>query len=523
MIESEDTASMEYSDNEYAFEDEDYGDSEDEVEDESEENYFSRISKPGSERSRLYSVVAVVVVALLVGAGYYQLYLKDDDDFDPVIIGFDYERAYEDGEYLIADGPRLAGTEQEYRGAEYIKEQFEEAGLSNVHIEDYTVELYEVNRARLNLQAYSPVSPPIDKDYRHLYDFAIMGYSGSTNGNDNFDIVFVGNGTDEAYAQAGDVSGAVALARTDGTLSYTQLYIQAMNHSTGASLIYGDRTNPISRTSAVKDEDGEGVKPISSEYNNNELIPHMMLSIAVGEEIKSRNEDYNGLGESCELNINVDVTIEDRVTKVVVGDIVGTKRPEDLVIMGAHHDTVYTGEGGSDNTAGTCCIIETARQLATYRPKRTIRMMTFGAEEEGLFGSKAYVLNHSQEIEDHCIFMTNFDMTCLNVTEDGKNNSFPVNANSEKRKKEIEKMGNEFFRRNPELAEKYTFRAGTMENYPYSDFYHFGVHDSDFAAGWGTNAPGYHSPGDKLEYTNPESWQIASRIMGSYTLYLANK
>ena len=291
MIESEDTASMEYSDNEYAFEDEDYGDSEDEVEDESEENYFSRISKPGSERSRLYSVVAVVVVALLVGAGYYQLYLKDDDDFDPVIIGFDYERAYEDGEYLIADGPRLAGTEQEYRGAEYIKEQFEEAGLSNVHIEDYTVELYEVNRARLNLQAYSPVSPPIDKDYRHLYDFAIMGYSGSTNGNDNFDIVFVGNGTDEAYAQAGDVSGAVALARTDGTLSYTQLYIQAMNHSTGASLIYGDRTNPISRTSAVKDEDGEGVKPISSEYNNNELIPHMMLSIAVGEEIKSRNDD----------------------------------------------------------------------------------------------------------------------------------------------------------------------------------------------------------------------------------------
>ena len=522
MIESEDTGSMEYSDEEYACEDEGYTDLEGELEDGSEENYFSRMLKLKNERSRLYSVIAVVFVVLLVGAVYYQVYLKDDDDFDPTIIGFDHLRAYEDGEYLIADGPRLAGTSQEHRGAEYIRDQFEEAGLSNAHIENYTMELYEVNGASLNLRAYSPTSPLINKNYRHLYDFAVMGYSGSTSGNDNFDIVFVGNGTDDAYAQAGDVSGAVALARTDGSLGYTQLYIQAMNHSAGASIIYGDRANPISRTSAVADEDGEGVKPISSEYDNNELIPHMMVSIAAGDEIKSRNENYSGLGESCELNINVDVTIEDRIAKVVVGDIVGTDKPEDFVVMGAHHDTVYTGEGGADNTVGTCGIIETARQLAQYKPKRTIRMMTFGAEEEGLFGSKAYVLNHSEEIEKHCVFMTNFDMISLNVTEDGKNNSFPVNANSEKRKKEIEKIGNEFFKRNPELAEKYTFRVGTMENYPYSDFYHFGLR-ADFAAGWGTNAPGYHSPGDKLEYTNPESWQIAGRIMGSYTLYLANK
>jgi len=518
-----DVETMDYSDDDDVSEDE-YPEGTDGWEDdEPEEGVLSRVFGIGGDRRSVVTILAVVLVVLLVSLGFYQVYLKEDDEFDPVIIDFDYQRAYEDGLYLIDEGPRLAGTSQEHRGAEYIRDQFEEAGLSNAHIEDYTVELYEVNTARLNIRAYSPTSPLINENYQHLYDFAIMGYSGSTSGTDNFDIVFVGNGTNEAYAQAGDVSGSAVLARTDGTLSYTQLYIQAMNYSAGASLIYGDRAHPISRTSSVWDEDGEGVKPISEEYDHNELIPHMMLSIEVGDEIKSRNENYSGVGESCELNINVDVTIEDRTTMVVVGDILGTEKPEDLIIMGAHHDTVYTGEGGADNTAGTCGIIETARQLAQYRPKRTIRMMTFGAEEEGLFGSKAYVLNHSQEIEDHCIFMTNFDMTCLNVTEDGKNNSFPVNANSEKRRDEIEKMGNEFFRRNPELAEKYTFRAGTMENYPYSDFYHFAYHGSDFAAGWGANAPGYHSPGDKLEYTNPESWQIAGRIMGSYTLYLANK
>ena len=129
----------------------------------------------------------------------------------------------------------------------------------------------------------------------------------------------------------------------------------------------------------------------------------------------------------------------------------------------------------------------------------------------------------SVSTEEHCIFMTNFDMTCMNVTADGKSNNFPLSVNTEKRKEEVEKMGNEFFRRNPELDEKYNFSVGLMENYPYSDFYHFGYHGSDFAACWGQNAPGYHTPGDELRFTNPESWQVPGRIMGSYTLYLANK
>ncbi|MCK4614970.1 MAG: M28 family peptidase [Thermoplasmata archaeon] len=493
------------------------------MDDGGEMSHFSRMKTFGNKNPRLTILLAVVLVVIIVGAGFYYVVLRNEEDFDPTIIEFDWQRAYADGQYLIRDGPRLAGTEEEYRAAEYIAREFIAAGLSNVRIENYTVGLYEVDHASLNLQALSLELGYIYKDYRHLYEFAVMGYSGSTNDEEGFDIVFVGNGTDEAYAEAGDVSGKAVLVRTDRTLSYTQLYIQAMNHSAGASIIYGDRARSISRTSALPDEENGGLKPITDEYPNDQLIPHMMVSPEVGEEIKSWNENSTGLTEHCQLNIDFDVSIEDRITKVVIGEIIGKEKPKDFVVMGAHHDTVYTGEGGADNTVGTCCIIETARQLAHYKPKRTIKMMTFGAEEEGLLGSKAYVLNHSEEIEKHCIFMTNFDMTCLNVTEDGKNNTFPVNANSERRRKEIEKVGKEFFKQNPELDEKYNFSAGIMENYPYSDFFHFGYHGSDFAAGWGQNSPGYHTPGDKLEYTNPESWQIAGRIMGSYTLWLADE
>jgi len=488
-----------------------------------EEGRFAALFDREGSHFRKIVVGVVVLIVLIAGITVYALVLKEDSETEIIIIDYDWERAYSDGEYLVADGPRLAGTQNEYRGAEYIAEQFAEAGLTNAHIEDYTETLYEVNDASLNLRAFSLEKGAINKYFQHMYKFVVLGYSGSTQGEDSYEIIFVGNGTDDSYSQAGDVSGKAVLVKTDGTLSYTQLYQQAMNHSAGANIIYGDRHSPISKTSVLRDPENGGAIPITDEYGQNQLIPHMMVGINTGDEIKSWEENCSGTGEYCELRIDFDVTIEDRITKVVVGEIPGTQKPEEFIVMGAHHDTVYCGEGGADNTVGTCGIIETARQLAKHRPKRTIKMMTFGAEEEGLFGSKAYVLNHSQEIEEHCIFMTNFDMTGMNVTADGRNNTFPVNANSEKRKNEIQKVADEFFRQNPNLDEKYNISVGTMENYPHSDFFHFADHGADFAAGWGQNAPGYHTPGDKLEFRNPESWQVPGRIMGSYTLWLANQ
>lgn len=502
--------------------DDDVDDFDDDFDDFDEEETDDAWASFREDRSKK-AIIAVVVAILVLSTAFYTLTRNDDDDVEIIIIDYDWERAYADGEALVSNGPRLAGTDGEYQGAEYIAGQFALANLSNVHIENFTVTLYEVNDASLHIQGYSNSKGAINKNYQHTVKFVVLGYSGSTTGEDDFEIAFVGNGTDEAYAEAGNVQGMAVLAKTDGTLSYTQLYRQAINHSAGANIIYGDRYLPISKTAALKDEVNGGAIPITDVVDENDLIPHMMVSMGTGAEIKSWAENSTGALEYCELNIDFDITIEDRITKVVVGDIPGTGGTDEFLVMGAHHDTVYCGEGGADNTVGTAGIIETARQLILQKPKRTIRMMTFGGEEEGLFGSKLYVAEHQQEIEENCIFMTNFDMTDMNVTADGRNNTLPTNANTEGRKNEIQKVADEFFRQNPDLDERYNFSIGVMDNYPYSDFFHFGDHGADFAACWGQNAPGYHTPSDRLVNTNPESWQIAGRIFGSYTLWLANQ
>jgi hypothetical protein len=83
-----------------------------------------------------------------------------------------------------------------------------------------------------------------------------------------------------------------------------------------------------------------------------------------------------------------------------VGEIKGSEKPDEFVILGAHLDSWDLAQGATDNGTGSMIVLETARVLAKsgVRPKRTIRFVLFTGEEEGLFGSKAYVDRHKDEL-----------------------------------------------------------------------------------------------------------------------------
>ncbi len=80
----------------------------------------------------------------------------------------------------------------------------------------------------------------------------------------------------------------------------------------------------------------------------------------------------------------------------VVADIPGTEKPDEYVIVGAHIDSWDGATGSVDNGCGVSTTMEAARLLtkAGARPRRTIRFILFGGEEQGLLGSRAYVAAH---------------------------------------------------------------------------------------------------------------------------------
>ncbi len=86
-----------------------------------------------------------------------------------------------------------------------------------------------------------------------------------------------------------------------------------------------------------------------------------------------------------------------------VGEITGSEKPDEFVVVGAHLDSWDLGTGATDNGTGSCTVLEIARTLAALakagiKPKRTIRFVLFTGEEQGLFGSKQYVIKHKDEM-----------------------------------------------------------------------------------------------------------------------------
>jgi carboxypeptidase Q len=82
----------------------------------------------------------------------------------------------------------------------------------------------------------------------------------------------------------------------------------------------------------------------------------------------------------------------------VVGELPGTdpKLKEQLVIIGGHLDSWHAATGATDNAAGSAVMLEAIRILKRvgFQPRRTIRIVLWSSEEQGLFGSRFYVLNH---------------------------------------------------------------------------------------------------------------------------------
>jgi hypothetical protein len=115
-------------------------------------------------------------------------------------------------------------------------------------------------------------------------------------------------------------------------------------------------------------------------------------------------EHYNRMYRILKRDIPVKVEIEvrnrvgDKVQQAmnITGEIPGSDLKDQVVMIGAHFDTWHASPNASDNTSGVAVALEAARILHAVgaKPRRTIRVALWSGEEEGLIGSRAYVLKH---------------------------------------------------------------------------------------------------------------------------------
>ena len=90
-------------------------------------------------------------------------------------------------------------------------------------------------------------------------------------------------------------------------------------------------------------------------------------------------------------------------TANVIGEIPGRGSPKEIVLLGCHRDAWELGAGAEDDAAGCGIVIEAARLIGGLgkRPRRTIRVVLYANEENGLAGGKAYIADHAAELPLH--------------------------------------------------------------------------------------------------------------------------
>ena len=128
---------------------------------------------------------------------------------------------------------------------------------------------------------------------------------------------------------------------------------------------------------------------------------------------------------------------EQRPQVNVIAELPGVN-DDNVVMAGAHLDSVRAGPGIQDNGSGSGALLETAQLLAKLTPQNTLRFAWWGAEEAGLIGSTAYVNGLSQAEKDRIALYMNYDMVgspnYIFMTQDADQSSFmapvPVPAGS---------------------------------------------------------------------------------------------
>ncbi|WP_278380186.1 M20/M25/M40 family metallo-hydrolase [Pseudoalteromonas sp. SCSIO 43210] len=288
-------------------------------------------------------------------------------------------------------GPRLPGTENDKKAVAWAKAKFNELGFDKVWLEEATFP--EWRRYSESGKILTPSEQPL-----HL---TALGNSIST--------------------PKGGITASVVLFET-----LDELIAAPANSLKGKIAYINYRMN--------RDIDGNGYGPAvkargtgAIEASKKGAVAYMMRSVSTGHHrfahtggsyykegvtkipnVTIANPDADQIARLIALDKDVSVNINVQTESLgegtgynVIGQFNGTENPEQYVLIGGHLDSWDLGTGALDDGAGVALTMAAAKHISDVkRPKRSIRVVLFAAEELGLWGAKAYFAEHKNELSN---------------------------------------------------------------------------------------------------------------------------
>jgi carboxypeptidase Q len=288
-----------------------------------------------------------------------------------------------EGDLADTIGPRLTGSANYMRAAEWATQQFKSLGLANVHTEEWTIPS--------TWEPAGPATGQIKEPVVHELHIYSLGWSPSTppQGVEGTVVYVPSFAPDALDAQKTKIAGKIALVDPS---SYGE-------KPTMDKVLSGyERLETFSPAAILTTGIANGAESMSSLNFGGKLSP--VPSAQIGREDSSLIKRLLDRGP-VSLRLALPNTVRPNVNiPTVIAEIPGREFPSEVVIVGAHLDSWHPGTGAQDNGTGVASVLEAARAIKALNraPRRTIRFILFGGEEEGLVGSGAYVRQHTADL-----------------------------------------------------------------------------------------------------------------------------
>lgn len=292
------------------------------------------------------------------------------------------------GDLVDTFGPRFSGTEALEAALDWILAGMEADGLENVRGEPALVprwvrgpesaEMISPRPKRMDILGLGPSVPTPPEGIRAevlvVESFAdLEARAEEARGKIVlFDVPFTNYGETVQYRS----QGAVAAARVGAVASLIR------------SVTPFSMNTP--HTGGMRYEEGVS------------RIPHAALTL----EDAAMLHRMQDRGERIEIRLSMESRDEGMVSsRNVMGEIVGREFPNEVIVLGGHTDSWDVGQGAMDDAGGVVAAWEAVRLMKELglRPRRTVRVVGWTAEEVGIFGGQAYAEAPARNREEHVL------------------------------------------------------------------------------------------------------------------------
>ena len=287
-------------------------------------------------------------------------------------------------------------------------------------------------------------------------------------------LVHVGLAYEEDIPVDG-LEGAIALIER-GETSFREKVSRSVEAGAIGAIVYNNLEGPFYHWSAV-----------------NPSVPVMSISHADG-------LDLVDLVKQGDVGATISIGMEDLSSQNIIAIAPSATSTDRTVVIGGHYDTVISTEGASDNASGVAAILAMAEQIRGHSYSFDVRIILFGAEEDGLHGSIHYVDTLTSDEISNIVAMLNFDAFGIGTSLMYMSEN---HLTLEARKFAIERYGMEMSRFNEDPWSAY---GGAGDHAP---FRRAGIPTMSLIS---DDIEHINSPADEMHLINPELLGRATEI-----------